>query len=59
MERYEANHARHRAARRSRMTALPYFFPRLAAFFLAGAFLVDFAFCDLAMDFISDGCQAS
>jgi hypothetical protein len=36
------------------MTALPYFFPRLAAFFLAGAFF-DFVFVDLAMVFISSG----
>jgi hypothetical protein len=51
--------AGHRAAVRSMMTALPYFFPRFAAFFLAGAFLVDFDFCDLAMVLFSSEFQVT
>jgi hypothetical protein len=53
----EADHAGHRTALRSAMTALPYFFPRFAAFFLAGAFLVDFDFCELAMVLFSSEFQ--
>jgi hypothetical protein len=37
------------------MRSRPYFFPRFAAFFLAGAFLVDFDFVDFAMVVISIG----
>jgi hypothetical protein len=39
------------------MTARPYFFPRLAAFFLAGAFFVCFVVFDLAMVLFSDAFQ--
>lgn len=37
----------------------PYFFPRLAAFFLTGAFLVDLDFCALAMVVMYIGLQGT